>query len=280
MTGQSPNDSLDPFIKSQKNNCKQRVPVILFIFISTVLFASFIVLHNLLKCYCREANSMITISAIIMEFLANCICYSQCIRNDGNLNGIWRTCTDIILIFKVNFKCKIHMAIYQKRILWKLLPLVVSYGIAICLFIPWCIVGHDWYVGIHFKGFQFILIMANAHVLVYIELLYFYLEQLNGIINEASVTSSIGTNEFISNGISFIKINQHDVAMENLRTFKNIHFRLWQMAQEINMFFGWILAAIIVRNFLDASYGIYSAFLVINDNNNTHHGTVLEMCRN
>lgn len=278
LIGQSPQSIVDPQFKTPKYNFIQKMPIFLFIIIAILLLVSSIVLQNFLKCYCREQNGMIANSTIIMEFLANCIVYTQCIRNDGNLNVIWSGNKDIYLIFKENFKCQAHMAIYQNRILWKICPIFMSYGMVIVFFIPWCIVGHNWYIGIHLKGFQFTSIMASAHVLVYIELIYFYLEQLNVAIRGTSTLPSCGTSEFMANDIAFVKMNQYDVAIENLRTFKNVHFRLWKMARDINGFFGWVLASVIIRNFLDASYDIYWAFLVINDHNN-HRGTILEMCR-
>lgn len=272
FTGQSPSINLANYLcKTQKENIIEKLPALLFIILATMLFTSSVILQNFMKDSYGESNSMIANLSILTECSSNYIFYMQCLYNGGSLGEVWNAFKDIYLLFKTNFKYHIDSDVYLKRTFWKIFMIFVSYFMEISFYVPWCFVGRGWYIGIHLKGFQFASVVANIQAVMYVELLHFYLEHLNVVIIETPEN-----NELITNDITFIKTNQSEVAIDNLKMFKNIHFRLWKVTQEINTFFGWGLAAIIIRNFLDASYDIYWAFLIINN----AKWTFLELIRN
>lgn len=275
VVGQSPAiNTNNCLFSSKKSGFLWEVPTLAFIVISMVLLASAIILQNLFRDSYGEPNGLITNLTIFSECSANFIFYIQCIRNHGNLNEVWRYPKDIYHLVKGNYKCQINVDLIKTRIFRKMFLIFISYLIEICFYVAWCFVADNWYIRIHLKAFKFTSVMACMHAIMYTELLHFYLEHLN-----ATIVKDLETNEPLDN-VVYIKAHQFESTFDKMRTMKNIHFRLWKIGQEINLYFGWGLVAIITRNFLNATYDIYWMLLLVNGEVNAQQETLLKYCRN
>lgn len=93
---------------------------------------------------------------------------------------------------------------------------------------------------------QLVNVIGSALAILFIDLLNYHLYQLKEII------------ECQSNGKAF---DEQDC----LKSVKILHFKLWETTQKVNLYFGWGLGLIFIRNFMDASFIMYWIFVIVSD---------------
>lgn len=94
---------------------------------------------------------------------------------------------------------------------------------------------------------KFISIVVYMHVLLYIDLLAFYLKHLN---------KSIARETGIYNAdIEFVflvkKVHTADLICELLFKYEMIYFRIWNIAEQLNEYFGWTVLVLTMRSFVE-----------------------------
>lgn len=108
-------------------------------------------------------------------------------------------------------------------------------------------------IGIQIKALQIMTSATYLHIIFYVDILNFYLSELNIVIRRDTIV------EQEKNGITIIsrKTLNNTLIQEKLRCYKTVHFHLWEVTQRINAFFGWSMVAILLHGFVDFVYTSY-----------------------
>lgn len=99
-------------------------------------------------------------------------------------------------------------------------------------------------VEISYSILRILVIIPKLHALFYISLLKSF---------------NIFSIQIFKIKLNGINLNVNDV-VEIFKNYKFIHFKLYAMAMELNDLFGWLLVAINVQTFFDATYTLYWVF--------------------
>lgn len=115
------------------------------------------------------------------------------------------------------------------------------------------IIGNLGPIIIQIKLLQMMRATNILHIILYVDMLNFYLSELNEVaerdlkdrqaIMGASLLNRIEANEFY--------------VTRRLKYYKHAHFQLWEAAQRINSYLGWSMMAIFQQNFVDFVYASF-----------------------
>lgn len=89
------------------------------------------------------------------------------------------------------------------------------------------------------------------HPIFYIDVVQMFTQNLNSQLQLLSTTSSIRP-------ISLTKIK-----FQMLKTIKRIHFDMWKLFQDLNIYFGWSVLFMFTRLFIQLTYHFYQLFVSI-----------------
>lgn len=109
-------------------------------------------------------------------------------------------------------------------------------------------------IAIQIKVLQIMTSATFLHIIFYIDILGFYLAELNTVIERDSNQDQTKLNNIMI--ISEKSLNSISMR-ERLRCYKTVHFHLWEVSQRINAFFGWSMVAILLHGFVDFVYSSY-----------------------
>jgi hypothetical protein len=116
--------------------------------------------------------------------------------------------------------------------------------------------------GIIYMFWKMVSLLAFSHVMLYVDLLRYYLYQLNLIIrndvHHQIVDASLAKNKHMK-GVKELLIQNTVIK------YKTIYYRLWDVSQKINSIFGWTIAALLLQAFADATYCIFWLYDIISD---------------
>lgn len=238
---------------SIKSKILRMLPSTFFTLFHLCLFTVGAVLQNVYRKTHGKHNNLITNFYLIIEITTNFIIHMQCITSKSVLNKAVREFNDVAHMISSNFGCQPELDKLFKRIRMTMFAILLTYVLDICLYlVPTLAVGKKLKLSLLLDVLQSATAIGCMHGVLYINLLNFYMTTLNKSLEGHSVCSGIhhamGNEEFVF-----------------LNKMKMIHFRLWNIAQNVNRFFGCGLGAILLRNFVDATFGIYWAFLIINN---------------
>lgn len=243
---------------STKSKILQMLPSTLFIVYHTCVFTSGGVLQNVYRETYGKHNNLITNFYLITEITTNVILYWQFVVNKGVLNKAVREFHEVAQMIYVNFGCQPELNKPFRRIRMKMFWILLTYTMDSCIYlVPSLKVGKRLGLSLHFDVLQSATTIGCMHGVLYINLLNLYMKTLNQILKCHSMTSEI----------------HHTMGNEQvvlLNKMKMIHFRLWNIAQDINRFFGCGLGAMLLRNFVDSTFGIYWAFLITSNRGTTN----------
>lgn len=103
-----------------------------------------------------------------------------------------------------------------------------------------------------FKFWQFGSIVSTIHMMFYIDLLRYHLQQLNLSFRNINIQSR------------FDKTTTSLQVTKKIMNMKLIHFKLWEISHKINVTFGWTISAVLFQQFVDSTYSLYwLIFLVV-----------------
>lgn len=238
---------------STKVKILRSLPTLFSALCHVCLFTSGAILQNVYRETYGKHNNLITNLYLIMELTTNMIIYLQCAINKDVLSKIVGEFTEVAQMISSNFECQPEWDKSFKRIRMKMFCILFAYLVDSCIYlVPTLKVGKRMGLSLHFDILQSGSTIGCMHSLLYINLLDFYMKSLNTTL-KYSMPRDIHT---MADG---------DEQIVFLKKMKMIHFRLWSIAQDISQFFGFGLGAILLRNFVDSTFGIYWAFLIINN---------------
>lgn len=117
--------------------------------------------------------------------------------------------------------------------------------------------------GLVFKTWQFMSTIALIHIVFYIDVLNYHLFQLNVVIrndNGGRIVCGIAS-------ILQLDRTQSDISiLSKIKSYKIIHYRLYEILQKINYVFGWSIVAILLQAFCDATYVSYWLYSSLREN--------------
>lgn len=101
------------------------------------------------------------------------------------------------------------------------------------------------------KYLQLMTAMTYLHTIFYIDILSFHFSELNSIIQ----------NYILQNhNVTFVRPNEIEKILNELKSFKIIHFEIWELTQMINRYFGWSTITLCLHAFSDLVYSAYWMF--------------------
>lgn len=93
------------------------------------------------------------------------------------------------------------------------------------------------------------------HILFYVDLMRFHMVELNAAIRRDTYGEQ---NTDQSNIIIVYRKSTKEIIMSNkYKSYKHLHYRLWNATQQINHYFGWCLTAAFLQIFVDCVYNSY-----------------------
>lgn len=230
----------------------QMLPITFFVLCNIALFTYGVVLQNFYKEGYGK-HKVIRNFYLITELASNMLVYLQFAMNKGELNKAVREFNEVARMISLNFGCQPELVKLFTQIRWKMFFISIIYVLDICpYFLPPKVAGTDLKLGVFLDVLQSTTTIASMHGILYINMLNFYMKATNSLLIRHSMSSEI----------------HHTMDNEELvflKKMKMIHFRLWNIAQNVNRFFGCGLGAILLRNFMDSTFAIYWSFLIINN---------------
>lgn len=182
--------------------------------------------------------------------LLQCICYRKTYYN------IIDTFNKLELFFANQLHHQIQFSILKEGAATKMTIAAIAFAQLLTIEIVSCFIYPKFnQITVQIKLLQMITTFTFVHLIFFIDVLCFYLEQLRLVIvrdtNNDRSLDSIGYHKY-SNKCVFIRTQ--------LKNYKSVHFCLWEVGQRINIFFGWSMISILLQAFVDFLYSSYWLF--------------------
>lgn len=193
----------------------------------------------------------------------------QCIVYERQMREIASTFNKLDSFFVIHLNHRIRCQKLGKKILVYAFVIVImaNYVPYIVVFAVRAIIDKV-YISYRIAA-QFVHIMQSVttmHVIFYVEALTFYLSQLNCVIKRdmGTNTTSRHTNKYKS----------RILVRNKIKCYKSVHFRLWEVSEQINVYFGWTMAVIFAHAFVKL---VYTAHWMFEANQYSIFASILNM---
>lgn len=111
--------------------------------------------------------------------------------------------------------------------------------------------------GVQIEILQALTAATFLHVIFYIEILSFYMDQLNLVIESDRRTHKINTFT-----IFFVNDFRSNIRIRNrLNHYKLVHFYLWEVSKKISYYFGWCMVVMFLHAFIVFFYSAYWMYI-------------------
>lgn len=184
----------------------------------------------------------------------------QCILYKRVLYETVSTFRRLETFFAIHLEYRIMYNRFSRKFLMKVICVMGSYVQHLVAFVLRCMLSDVITpIGVEVKVLQAIKAITFLHVIFYIDLLCFYLAELNIVILRDT------KNEQCENCILVISKNatKHCSIQNKVMMYKRVHFRLWEISQRINTFFGWTMVIVLLHGFVDFVHSAYGLFDVL-----------------
>lgn len=252
--GQGPSPNIrTPRKSSIRSRMVQLLPASLFLLAHALLFLIGAVLQNFYRKTYGKTNNAIANVYLFTEITTNIAIYSQFFFNRDVLTKAVQEFNEVAQMIRGNFGCSLELSKPFCRTRVKMFCILITYIVDSCIyFLPTLHVSKKLQLSVLFDVLQSATAVSSMHSILYINVLNFYMKTLNKTLKNHSMASGIHHTMGDDQAVFLNKI-------------KMVHFRLWTIAQKINQFFGCGLVVVLLRNFVDTTFGIYWAFLIINN---------------
>lgn len=106
---------------------------------------------------------------------------------------------------------------------------------------------------------QYPVIMSSVQIIIYTELVRFYLQTLNLYIKLNTQATTLNTDLLL--GYRYYEKCKLKFVRQQMKIFKRIHICLWMVTEHINEYFGWSITADLFANIVDIIYEIHWIYL-------------------
>lgn len=107
------------------------------------------------------------------------------------------------------------------------------------------------------KVLQTLTAVTTLHIVFHIDALGFHLGQLNAVIFRDIKDIQSESSVCLVRLFTPKKPTNFILIRNKMQCYKTVHFRLWEVAQKLNQFFGWTLVALLLQSFFDFVYTVY-----------------------
>lgn len=206
--------------------------------------------HDAIR-YGRTEIPIISMVAIC-EVLRVVFTLIQCIFQKHIISEIFNDFQKFESYFALHFRYQIHYKTFNKAFFAKVIIVAVACIQYNLLYIFRIVVlkgliGH----GIQLNLMQAFAVPTFLHIIFYVEILGFYLDQLNNVIENDIHTRQVLSILLIRNFPNLIQIRN------KINYVKSVHFRLWDISKKINNYFGWCMVVISFQAFANIFYSAY-----------------------
>lgn len=154
----------------------------------------------------------------------------------------------------------IDYRLFRKPFTIKCIVMVICYVLHVAVFAILRIPRQNgfWHVVI-FKLWNLSTMIMFIHAMFYIDLLRIYLQQMNLNIRNDNIQGHRSEN---------VKCRH---TTKKMMKIKVIHFKLWEITQEINATFGWTILALLFQQFINSTYSMYwLIFIMVQHEDHIH----------
>lgn len=190
---------------------------------------------------------------VIINFVAICeivriaFILIQCLFCKDILNEICYTFRMLQAYYAMHLHHQIAYQQFSKQYFRKVIFIVCGFIPYLLIFIWESCMYTMLPIGVQIKALQIMTSATYLHIIFYIDILSFFLAELNVVIERDAVNGQTNNNIMIISEKSLSSIS----IREKLRCYKTVHFHLWEVAQRINAFFGWSMVAVLLHGFVD-----------------------------
>lgn len=170
---------------------------------------------------------------------------------------IWLLHRDLDAFFDVHLGHQLPHRTYSKQYLLKVGMVLGGYVLMIIGYIAKNVATGDVAkLSIVKRVLQWSSAIGTIYVAYYIDILSFYLSQLNAVIAR-DVAGYIGDS---------LDVNKLFI-VDKLKNYKIVHFRLWLLGQWLNEIFGWHILLLVLNAYADCVYSAFWLFEEVNRDN-------------
>lgn len=261
---------LTPFAKLKKNpslykRFHRRIPSVFGILVTLCLFIVGVLFYR--ECNQRNDIPYLLVSTVYMlvKSFAAITIYSQCFCEGTALKLTIEHIQFLIDYFRCKFQFKISLDEYFRETRCDFIKIILLYLAGFFAYAVTrvnAIKRKDEYLSLSIDALQIPIIIATIHFIFYVNLVKFMMTQLNALVMRQHVCSfckntNYGLQHSFRTKFCCCKELCDEIRLTSIKRMKLIYYRLWRATQHLNDFFGWILAAIIIENFVCASFSLY-----------------------
>lgn len=247
-------------LENSNNGVFTKLPVILHALIGLTMSISviFSASTNREKYFFGRTEVMIINIRASCDIIRTIFMILQCIYYKRTISEIFREFQNFESFFATHFGYRIHYETLNRTFFVKMmLVLAASTQYAFAFALRAIILKSTTTHGLRFKFTQALATATILHVIFYIEILSFHLDQLNNVVQR-----DLKNRENYGLPGLFIRSFQKNIQIrDNINNFKNVHFRLWLLSKKINTYFGWCLIALFLHAFIDFFYSAYWLYI-------------------
>lgn len=193
---------------------------------------------------------------IICDSIRTILSVNQYISNKSIVLEIFQIFRDLESYFVLHLFHPISYVSLRKRYNAKCTILAMAFIQYFTMYIFLCIErGYLNALVFQFQTMQAFAYLGLLYATFYVDLLCYHIDQLITVIKRDTVSDQ--------NNVSIILIANNNTAFRNLiicnklNCYKNVHFRLWQIGEKINSFFGWHMVFLLLHLFVVFIHSAY-----------------------
>lgn len=239
----------------QINDDKHRNPMVIVQIVCVLIsvlcvIALFISTDSMWKFGPKEVISSLYIFCDIIK--AFCIAM-QCIVYERHMREISCIFNKLDSFFVIHLNYRIRYELFRNKCATYAFIIITAYGQYLVVLAIRGVIENNFVV--FTIPMQFAHLMQSItylHMIFYIEALAFYLAQLNWVV-QRDMEAHIPTKQTFNYKSRILMRNK-------IKCYKSVHFRLWEVSQRINTFFGWTMIVIFTHAFVKFVYTSYWIF--------------------
>lgn len=186
--------------------------------------------------------------------------FYQCVFHTDSLRDIVKLLQSIEFLYRNHLGSTLPYRQFQRNFRIKVVFLLVFFSQNFILFsMEHLHLNFVKNIGFLLRFSDICSVVSFFHIILYTDLLQFNLHHLNTIISR-------DTQQYTRNSTSIFtlaKQRYEKKVYKNLRKYKLIHYRLWEVTQAINAYFGWSMVSVILQSFINIVFCWYWEVKVI-----------------
>lgn len=237
-----------PYRIKSSENVLTNVPLLLHLaVVFGMTISSLIALNITVKPF--TSNETVIINVILICDIARTILILvRFTHNKTIIYEILQIFHELDAYFRMHFLYRMPHETFRRRYMQKVLTVVMVTILYWVLYILICILRNrfnPWVLQFH--TLQAITYASILHTAFYVDRLRFYIDQLIVVMER----DAINHNSLVCVAMQRRKTMYNLGIRDRINCYKNVHFRLWEIGQKINMYFGWCAAAQFLHLFID-----------------------------